>query len=106
MYVVIRKDLKPGLMLAQGIHAAILFNDEHSEIAKEWHQQSDYLAVLEAQNEAELLYFIDMASADGIKYSVFREPDLNNQITAATFEPGERTKRMLRLLPLAMKDLK
>jgi len=89
-------------MLAQGIHAALLFAKEHTEITEEWHLDSDYLAVLECENESQLSYFTDIAASKEIRYSVFREPDLNNQITAVAFEPGDAAKRLLRKLPLAM----
>jgi peptidyl-tRNA hydrolase len=89
-------------MLAQGIHAAILFTKEHCEISDEWHRDSDYVAVLETKNESELSFLADKAASMGIKYSVFREADMDNQITAVAFEPGEASKRLLRKLSLAM----
>ena len=36
------------------------------------------------------------AKDKGIKYSFFRESDLDNQLTAVAFEPGISSKQMLR----------
>jgi len=40
-----------------------------------------------------------------IKYSVFREPDINNQITSITIEPSDKTRRMVSNLPLMLKEV-
>lgn len=102
MYVVTRKDLSPGARLAQSCHALRQFSAEHPELDKDWFETSNYLVCLEAECELELNYFVDVAESKGIRYSVFREPDLDNQLTAVTFEPGDITRRMLSRLPLAM----
>jgi hypothetical protein len=39
-----------------------------------------------------------------IKYSIFREPDINNQITAIAIEPSEKTRRLVSSLPLMLKE--
>jgi hypothetical protein len=36
----------------------------------------------------------------GIKYSIFREPDINNQITAITLEPSEASMKLTSSFPL------
>lgn len=46
-----------------------------------------------------------------IKHTVFREPDLNNEITAVCFEPSEKSRKLtssLRLLgnPVDTNNLK
>lgn len=104
MYVVTRSDLSPGVRIAQSCHALRQFTAEHPEIDKHWFETSNYLVVLEAKNEIELEYLLDIADNKGIKTAVFREPDLYNEITAVTFEPSNASKQMLRKLPLAMKS--
>jgi len=39
-----------------------------------------------------------------IKYSIFREPDIDNQITAIAIEPSDKTRRLLSNLPLMLKE--
>jgi hypothetical protein len=37
---------------------------------------------------------------------VFREPDINNEITAIAVEPSEKSRKLCSNLPLALKGLK
>lgn len=37
-----------------------------------------------------------------IKFSVFREPDINEEITAITLEPGMKSKKICKGLTLAL----
>jgi hypothetical protein len=39
-----------------------------------------------------------------LKYSVFYEPDINNQATAIAVEPSEKTQRLCSKLPLALEE--
>ena len=39
-----------------------------------------------------------------MRYSSFREPDINNQITALAIEPGDKGRRFCSSLPLALKE--
>ncbi len=65
---------------------------------------SNYIAVLNVANEYELHNLIEKAISAGIKFSVFREPDIDNQITAITFEPGIKSKKLCANLKLALKE--
>jgi hypothetical protein len=51
-------------------------------------------------NEIQLKSLIDKAEQIGICSSVFKEPDLDNQVTAVAFEPGELSKRLSKRLRL------
>ena len=66
---------------------------EHPEIHKEWFEQSNYLGLLSVANEYELTQLIEKALLHGIKCSVFKEPDIDNQITAIALAPGPKTKK-------------
>lgn len=99
MYVVVRKDLQPIVQSIQAGHAAIQFQHDEPQIAKEWHDKSKHLVYLSAKNENHLMDLIFKSQIKNIKYSVFKEPDINNEITAVAFEP--KAYRMLANLPLA-----
>ena len=89
--------------MTQGIHSSIQFTFEHPEIAKEWYK-NPYLAALSAQDEKSLKSIIKKAKEKGIKYSIFREPDINNQIAAIALEPSDATRRLTSNLPLTLKE--
>lgn len=66
--------------------------------------KNPYLAVLSTQDENSLKQLIKKAEEKGIKVSIFREPDINNAITAIALEPSDATRRMTSSLPLALKE--
>ena len=49
-------------------------------------------------------HLIEKLEKSQIKYSVFREPDIDNQITAIAIEPSEKTRRLVSSLPLMLKE--
>ena len=89
----------------QSAHAAIDFQHEHPVEAKEWQTSSNYLAVLTVEDEQQLIKLITKAILFGIKHTVFREPDIDNQITAVAFEPSEQAKKLTSSCPLLGKEL-
>lgn len=92
-------------MLPQACHALQQFAIEHSELNKSWFETSNYLAVLSAKNEEELLTLIDKASRRGLQFSIFFEPDLKYEITAIALAPGKESKKLCSNLKLALKEL-
>ena len=106
LIVITRRDITPGYQAVQAGHAAIQFQHEHPEIARSWYQQSNYLIFLSVSDEASLYSFIEQAKLRDIKVSVFREPDINNEITAITLEPSEESRKLTSNLPLALKERK
>jgi len=103
LYIVTRSDLEPGYQAVQSGHAAIQYVFEHPECAKNWFENSNYLGFLAVQNEQELVNLINKASEKEIKFSVFREPDIDNQITAIALEPGLLSKKLCSNLRLALR---
>lgn len=93
-------------MLAQTCHALSEFEHHFTTEYKNWHHDSNYIVCLEVDNEKKLNVLLDEAKKLCIKVAPFYEPDLDNQLTAVTFEPGPSSKRLLRKLPLALRGLK
>lgn len=85
------------------MHALRQFTAEHPEIDKIWFEQSNYLGLLSVKNEEELTQLIEQAAAHGIHHSIFREPDIDNQITAIALSPGPKSKKLCSRLPLALR---
>ena len=106
LYIITRKDLSPGYQGVQSQHAAFEFAIQHPEITREWHAVSNYLCFLSVVNEDELYSLISQAKDQGIRLSVFREPDIDNAITAIALEPGEKSKALCSRLSLALRDIK
>lgn len=105
LYIIVRQDISPGLQCAQSVHVAFSFAYEHNEATKNWMSQSNYIAVLNCKNEESLYDLIDSAKKENIKFSIFREPDINNEITAIAIEPGQKSKELTGKLKLALRDI-
>lgn len=103
--VITRRDLSIGSQALQSGHAAIDFQHQHPELAGSWHKHSNYLAYLTVKDEQELIDLIVKATLRGIKHTIFREPDINNQITAVALEPTEASRKLTSSLPLLGKEV-
>lgn len=84
------------------MHALRQFTAEHPEVDRQWFEISNYLGLLSVANEQELYQLIEKARDLDIKLSVFREPDIDNQITAIALAPGARSKKLCSQLQLAL----
>ncbi len=103
--VITRRDLSLAQQCVQAAHAAIDFQHEHPQESVAWHKFSNYLAILTTKDEQSLIDLIVKASLRGIKYTVFREPDINNEITAVAFEASTEAKKLCSNLPLLGKEV-
>lgn len=88
VYCLVRQDLSPSQTVVQAGHSLI-------EATKNFEPPQDehpHLVVCGIRNEARLLRAADALDKAGIRYSLFREPDQNNEATALATEPicGER----------------
>ena len=95
--------MSPGYQGVQSQHAAIQFMMEHSEIAKHWFGKSNYLGWLSVANEKELHRLVEEALLQGIPVSVFREPDVDDEVTAIAIAPGPQSRKLCSKLQLALK---
>jgi hypothetical protein len=77
---------------------------EYSDLTRNWYLNSNYVAVLSAKDEEELIKFSNRLAKKGIRFSTFREPDFDNEITAIALEPGDKSRRACSSYPLALKQ--
>jgi peptidyl-tRNA hydrolase len=82
LFVIVRNDLSAGSQAVQGMHAMRQFIADHPESEKEWFEVSNHIAFLKVDDEVALLKMADRLSRRGMKVSMFREPDLDDSLTA------------------------
>lgn len=98
--VVTRRDLPIGYQSVQSGHAVADWVIKNPQQAQDWHTTSNYLIFLTTKDEDSLIRLCEKAELRGIKFTIFREPDLDNQITSVAFEPSEMTRKLVSSLPL------
>lgn len=103
LYLVTRADLAPGYQAVQSCHAMRQFTHDHPDVDSVWFTNSNYLALLSAPSEIELMRLLVSAHDADVPASAFREPDVGGKITAIALGPGERTRKLCEHLPLALK---
>lgn len=102
--MVTRQDLSPGYRAVQSTHAAINFIFENPSRAGPWFRDSNYLVLLEVLNEKQLKLLSRKCEELRIVHTVFREPDIGNQVTAVALEPSLLTKKLVAKIPLLFKN--
>lgn len=98
-----RADIDPGYQIAQSCHAIRQFSEDHPELDKEWFRNSNYVACLSVPTERDLELLLQRAQERGIPCSSFREPDIDDQLTAIALAPGEASKRLCSSCRLALR---
>ena len=88
-------------MAAQALHAAIEFCIRHREISEHWNKISNYICILQINDEQQLINLTSAAKLLHIVYTEFREPDLENSLTAICLCPGKVSKKLVQKLKLA-----
>lgn len=86
------------------MHALQEFNIVHPEVARRWHKDSNHLGFLSVANEQELEALHTKAQYAGLYTAAFTEPDLGDSLTAIVIEPGDKSRRLVSSLRLAMRD--
>jgi len=100
LYLVTRSDLPAGQQAVQAAHALREFSAQHPEVDRHWYETSNHLAILVVPNEEALFRLVERAEVQGLKVSVFKEPDRDHETTAIALEP--EAKRLCKNLPLAL----
>ena len=104
LIIITRRDLSPGYQAVQSSHAGIDFQHQYPDIAQKWNKQSNYLIILSVDNEYQLNQYVNKFEVNNLKTTIFREPDIGNEITAIAVEPNEKSKKICSNLPLAFKE--
>lgn len=91
LYVLIDKSLEPVYGCVQGGHAVAQYLIEHP-ISRNWN--NDYLIYL----YADLSKWINVLEQKNKVFSVFKEPDLGNVVTAIAVENDDKLFRNLKLV--------
>ena len=86
----------------QAAHAALDFAVAYPKLTFGWHSSSNTLALLAACDELELCWLLASAKVAGITAVPFREPDLDDGLTAVAVEPAGW--RLCRKYPLALRE--
>lgn len=102
LVTVTRTDIPEGYQAVQSTHAAIDFVFEHPTRAGPWHTDSNTLVMLTTKDEKGLKHLMRKCDYLSLCYTVFREPDIGNQITAICIEPHPEVYKMVSKLPLLM----
>lgn len=90
--------------MAQACHCAFSFSQKYPELTKFWIEFSNYICILEVNDEAALNNILERARNKNIKFATFIEPDYNNSLTAIALEPGKESKKVCSNLKLALKE--
>ena len=101
--ILTRSDLAAGYKVVQTAHALADFAVEHGNEFKQWQMGSNYLCCLEA-TEYRIEKILYKLKDLGIKYTVFREPDIGGQMTAVAVEAisREQHKSLFKNLKLTL----
>lgn len=77
LYVLVRRDLSHSYRFVQGAHAVAEWCLKYPD---QW--QNETIVFVEVNNQYQLLNWVDILTANKVQFQTFKEPDLNNQITA------------------------
>lgn len=101
--IVVREDLTPGCKVAQSVHAVADFAAKSTSKFLKWQCNSNYVCCLEA-SQFKIEKILDKLDDLKIKYHVFFEPDMDNQMTAFAVEalPRNTHKKLFKNLKLTL----
>jgi peptidyl-tRNA hydrolase len=103
LYLITRRDLSPGLQLAQAVHGALEVAKAEPHIVAEWLTASNYLVILSAHDVEELQALRTRLLAGRLTVHDVTEPDLDGELTALVVLPHPEARRYLSPFPLALK---
>ena len=83
MYVAVRKDLSTIYKMVQGSHGLAQFALEHTQLFNKWNNQT--IVFIDVKNIDGLINLANKLDSKKIKFSVFKEPDIGNELTSVVF---------------------
>ena len=93
LYVLVRKDLSESQRSVQAGHAVAQWMMDYPQ---KWN--NEYLIYLGVDNLKSIEYWINKLNKINLEYSVFKEPDMNNSITAISCVSNSKIFSKLKLL--------
>ena len=105
LMVIVRKDIPNGLMIAQAGHSIVEFSKEFNDLYNDWHNNSNYLIVLEIDNEKELKDLYNKLKWHGAHVVAFYEPDIDNQMTSICYYGTPEMRKHTQKLDLALSEV-
>lgn len=99
LYILIREDLSNAQKAVQAGHAIAQWMIEHHH-KHEWHNGT--LIYLTVPDEQVLTEWFEVAQIKQLPCSCFREPDMNDQMTAIAILADEKSKKMFAKLPMML----
>lgn len=106
MVVITRADMPPGYQLVQSVHAMADFAAAHPQAFLAWQKGTNTLACLAVPDEAALANLWDKLGKYGVPQTAFREPDVEDQLTAICILGTELIRSKLRYLRPALQGNK
>ena len=89
-------------MIAQSGHAIAKFSIQYNELFNIWYNESNYLIILEVQNENHLQRLYEKLKWRGANVVAFTEPDINDQLTSICYYGTPKMRKITSKLNLAL----
>jgi chaperonin GroEL (HSP60 family) len=89
-------------MIAQSGHAIIEFSKQFSELYNNWYHNSNYLIILEIDNEEKLKRLFYKLQDNDANVVAFTEPDINDQLTSICYYGTPEMRKITQKLDLAL----
>jgi hypothetical protein len=106
MVVITRADMPPGYQLVQSVHAMADFAATHPQVFSDWQRGTNTLVCLSVADEPALTNLWDKLGKYGVPMVQFREPDVQDQLTAFCILGTELIRSKLRYLSPALQGNK
>ncbi len=90
-------------MIAQTAHGIAEYARKHGPRFDDWHQTSNTLVCLQANDENHLKHIAATLDETGHPVATFTEPDLEDSMTAVVFVAHRELRKKFSSLPLAGK---